>query len=107
MYWPTCTSTGVSLRGIEGDALEPDAILSEHPNWRDCSLLPTTSRESKAGEPKGKVQEDPLSKKGIVGAFCRTYCITNAMETFLSEIYALLPWKDDMTTLQVKAPLLS
>jgi putative DNA primase/helicase len=89
MYWPTCPSNGEYVCEVfEGDALEPDAILSEHPNWRDCSLLPTTSRESKAGEPKGKVQEDPLSKKGIVGAFCRTYCITNAMETFLSEIYA-------------------
>jgi putative DNA primase/helicase len=89
MYWPTCPSNGEYVCEVfEGDALEPDAILSEHPDWRDCSLLPTTSRESKAGEPKGKVQEDPLSKKGIVGAFCRTYCITNAMETFLSEIYA-------------------
>lgn len=32
-------------------------------------------------------QEDPLSKKGIIGAFCRSYTIQEAIEKYLSDIY--------------------
>jgi hypothetical protein len=31
---------------------------------------------------------DPLTKPGIIGTFCRTYGIANAIDTFLSDIYA-------------------
>ena len=34
-------------------------------------------------------QQDPLSKDGLIGAFCRTYFpITEAIHTFLSDVYA-------------------
>lgn len=89
MYWPTCPSNGEYLcEFFDGEPLDPDAILATHPNWQDCSLLPTTSRESKVSKPSQKPQEDPLAKSGIVGAFCRTYSITAAIEKFLSDIYA-------------------
>ena len=32
-------------------------------------------------------QGDPLAKKGIVGAFCRTYTITQAIAKFLPDVY--------------------
>lgn len=89
MYWPTCASNGEYLcEFFEGELLDPDKILAAHPNWRDCSLLPTTSRESKVSKPSQKKQEDPLSKPGVVGAFCRAYSVTAAMDTFLSDVYA-------------------
>jgi predicted P-loop ATPase len=89
MYWPTCPSNGEYIcEFFDGELLDPDAILAEHPNWQDCSLLPTTSRESKVNKPSQKPQEDPLGKSGIVGAFCRTYSVTAAIEKFLSDVYA-------------------
>ncbi len=89
MYWPTCPSNGEYLcEFFDGELLDPDAILSAHPNWQDCSLLPTTSRESKVSKPSQKPQEDPLGKSGVVGAFCRTYSITAAIDKFLSDVYA-------------------
>ena len=90
MYWPTCPSNGVYLcEVIEGDWLDPDTVLVEHPNWQDCSLLPTTPKESKATEHKVKEQKDPLEKEGIVGAFCRAYYpIELAISEFLSDVYA-------------------
>lgn len=89
MYWPTCPSNGEYLcEFLEGEPLDPDKILSAHPNWQDCSLLPTTSRESKVNKPSLKQQEDPLSKSGAVGAFCRAYNIEAAIEAFLSDVYA-------------------
>lgn len=88
MYWPTTPSNGEYLfEVIKGPWLDPDEYLASHPNWRDCSLLPTSSRESAVRESVKKPQEDPLSKKGVVGAFCRTFSIHDVMEKFLSDVY--------------------
>jgi putative DNA primase/helicase len=89
MYWPTCPSNGEYIcEFFDGELLDPEAILAARPNWQDCSLLPTTSRESKVSKPSQKPQEDPLAKSGVVGAFCRTYSITAAIDKFLSDVYA-------------------
>ena len=90
MYWPTCPSNGEYLVGvIEGAWLDPDTIFAKHPNWRDCSLLPTTPKESKAAEHGGAQQKDPLEKDGVVGLFNRVFFpISTAIDTFLSEVYA-------------------
>lgn len=89
MYWPTTPSNGEYIfRRIEGEWLDPDAYLAAHPNWKDCSLLPTSSRESTVRSQTAAKQEDPLEKEGVVGAFCRAYPIEEAIEYFLSDIYA-------------------
>ena len=90
MYWPTCPSNGEYIcEFFDGEALDPDAILSEHPNWQDCSLLPTTSRESRVNKPNQKQQEDPLGKAGVVGAFNQAYFpIQTVLDTFLNDTYA-------------------
>lgn len=88
MYWPTTPANGEFIcKTIDGEWLDPDVFLGKHPYWRDCSLLPTSSRESSVRETSKKPQEDPLSKSGVVGAFCRTYSITAAIDAFLSDVY--------------------
>ncbi|MCD7812190.1 MAG: virulence-associated E family protein, partial [Ruminococcus sp.] len=94
MYWPTCRANGEYLFDvIDGDWLDPDTVLSAHPDWRDCSLLPTTPKESTIMEKKAQHQKDPFEKDGIVGAFCRAYTIQDAIERYLSSVYA--PTADD------------
>lgn len=89
MYWPTCPSNGKYVfRIFNGEELDPDAVLAAHPNWRDCSLLPTTSRESDVKKPSSRPQEDPLAKSGVLGAFCRTYSVEEAIAAFLPDVYA-------------------
>lgn len=89
MYWPTCPSNGEYLFGeIDGDWLDPDEIFEKHPNWRDCSLLPTTPKESKVADRKVQQQKDPLEKEGVVGAICRAYTVQEVMDTYLFDIYA-------------------
>jgi hypothetical protein len=89
MYWPTTPSNGEYIfKRCDGEWLDPDKYLAKHPNWRDCSLLPTSSRESKVTEISGKHQENPLEKPGIIGTFCRTYSITETIEKFLPDVYA-------------------
>ena len=88
MYWPTTPSDGEYVfRRIEGQWLNPDKVLSGHPEWRDISILPTSKKESVAKAHSQKKQKDPLEKKGIVGAYCRAHGITDIMENELSDIY--------------------
>lgn len=88
MYWPTCPSNGEYLYGtMEGEWLNPDDILAVHPQWQDCSLLPTTPKESKAMERSVRQQQDPLEKNGVVGAVCRTYTVQEIIAAYLPEVY--------------------
>ena len=88
MYWPTTPSNGEYVfERFDGAWLDPDEYLKAHPGWRDVSLLPTSSRESTLIDRQRKQQADPLTKPGIVGAFCRTYSVEEAIDTFLSDVY--------------------
>ena len=88
MYWPTTPANGEYVfKRVDGAWLDPDAYLAAHPNWKDCSLLPTSSRESAVREGSKKPQEDPLAKEGVIGAFCRTYGMEAAIATLLSDVY--------------------
>ena len=88
MYWPTTPANGEYIfRRIDGPWLDPDAYLAAHPNWKECSLLPTSSRESAVRKQEASKQEDPLTKSGVVGAFCRAYSIEDAIDTFLQDVY--------------------
>lgn len=89
MYWPSTSSNGEYVfRVMDGDILDPDAYLGMYDDWRDVSTWPVSSRESEAVKKAAKQQADPLAKTGAVGAFCRTYPIREAIEKFLSDVYA-------------------
>lgn len=89
MYWPSTPSNGVFVyKEVEKEWLDPDVILSAHPEWTDPTRLPTSSRESRANTAGTATVQDPLEKEGAVGIFNRTYFpITRAMEKFLSDVY--------------------
>jgi len=89
MYWPTTPSNGEYVfRRFEGGWCDPDAYFAANPNWRDCSQLPTSSRESKVMARACQHQKDPLEKPGVIGAFCRSYSISDAIDKFLPDVYA-------------------
>ena len=89
MHWPSTSKDAEYICEVkEGPFLNADVYLAEHPGWEDYSNLPVSSREKNRRERDGKMQEDPLSKEGIVGTFCRVYGIQDAISKFLSDIYA-------------------
>lgn len=74
MYWPSTPSNGVYVfKNVEKEWLDPDEILSAHPEWTDPTRLPTSSRESRANTIRTAEVKDPLAKDGTVGLFNRTY----------------------------------
>ncbi len=88
MYWPSTSADGEFLfRDIEGEPLIPDDVLSRYKDWRDSSEWPVSSRQQNIVQREMRKQADPLSKDGVIGAFCRTYSIEEAISNFLSDVY--------------------
>ncbi len=89
MYWPSTPADGEFVfHEKDGDPLDPDEYLARYADWRDTSMWPVSSRQSEVVRRQMTKQADPLSKDGVVGAFCRAYTIEEAIETFLSDVYA-------------------
>jgi len=89
MYWPSTPSNGEYIfKRFDGEWLDPDEYLSRHPNWQDCSQLPTSSKESTVIRWDIKRQADPLEKEGIIGAFNNAnFPIQDLIDAELSDLY--------------------
>jgi putative DNA primase/helicase len=88
MYFPSTSSDGEFLKGYDDAAwLNPDEVLGMYTDWTNRAEWPQSSRETKALTERHKEQQDPRTKPGVIGAFCRTYDIHEAIETFLSDRY--------------------
>ena len=88
MYWPSTSADGEFIfRDIEGEPLNPDGVLSRYKDWRDSSEWPVSSRQQNIVQREMRKQADPLTKDGVIGAFCRTYSIEDAISNFLPDVY--------------------
>lgn len=88
MYWPSCPKDAeyVYQHG-EGDLVSVDAYLATYHDWRDTSFWPISQKESQVRLSDAHKQGNPLEKKGLLGAFCRCYSITEAIAKFLPDVY--------------------
>lgn len=88
MYWPSTSADGEFVfREIEGKVLDPDAVLAKYKDWRNTAEWPVSKRQQTIVQRNIQKQANPLEKPGIVGAFCRTYSIQDAIDTFLQDTY--------------------
>lgn len=84
MYWPSTSQDGEYVFNyLDGPILNPDAVLSTYRDWKDVSSWPMSSRVAEVVKKTAAKQKDPLEKSGMVGAFCRAYTITEAIEKFI------------------------
>jgi len=60
--------------------IDVDAVLASYENWNDRTQWPHR-KDGDDGDHREK-SEDPRTKPGIIGAFCRTYSISAAIEKF-------------------------
>lgn len=89
MYWPSTSANGeFFFKTKDGTDLNPDEYLGRYDDWRDASTWLVSSRQSETVRRSISQQADPLTKPGVVGAFCRAYTIEDAIDTFLADIYA-------------------
>ena len=98
MYWPSTPEDGEFVfRYSDATFLDPDAVLATYPDWTDASLWPTTRPLEERTRAKIGKQEDPLEKKGVIGAFCRAHSITDVLEHILSDRYTPTEQEDRYT----------
>ena len=92
MYWQsTPKDIDYIFKYQDGPFLNADEVLKEYIFcWNDVNSWPKSERETKSINTKISRQEDPLTKDGIIGAFCRTYSIIDAIETFIPDEYDLV-----------------
>lgn len=88
MYWPSNPKDIEFYYEVQdGEWLSADAVLDTYVDWKDASAWPTSQSVSEHIRGEIKKQEDPEAKRGVIGLFCRTYDIHDAIETFLPEVY--------------------
>ena len=84
MYWPSASIDGEYIfEYCDGPFLDPDAVLATYTDWRDMSAWPMSSRVAEVIKKTATTQKDPLTKGGLVGAFCRAYSIEEAIAEFV------------------------
>jgi hypothetical protein len=71
----------------DGVTVDVDDILdSFRLDWRDYRNLPYSESRGQRRKTHDKA-ENPLEKRGVVGAFCRAYSVEEAMEAFIPDVY--------------------
>lgn len=98
MYWPShSVDVEPFFQYYDAPFLAADSILAEYPDWTDTSYWPESSRMVGIRKRDADRQGDPLEKKGVVGIFCRTYSITEAIAKFLPDVYTPTAKEDRYT----------
>ncbi len=87
MYWPSCCADSEYIyRFADKPMLSVDGLLATYTEWTDVASWPQVPGSNTPTRLATR-QGDPLAKSGIVGAFCRTYSIEEAMEAFIPASY--------------------
>lgn len=88
MYWPSCCRDSEYIcETYDNGFCSVDGILGMYGDWTDVMQWPQVPGTDAAERRRLAKQEDPTRKRGIIGAFCRTYNIVQAMEKFIPGMY--------------------
>ena len=88
MYWASCCKDGEYVYEVyDGGFCSVDGVLAMYGDWKDITQWPQVPGTEAIEKRRLAKQEDPTAKRGVVGAFCRTYGITQAMDSFLPGVY--------------------
>lgn len=89
MYWPSASADSeYYYRYQDAPLLSADGELDSYADFRDVAAWPMHPEEEARPRRAAEKAEDPRGKAGTIGAFCRCYSITEAVEEFLPDVYA-------------------
>ena len=99
MYWPNCSVDSEYIcRVFPGEMVSVDGILKLYDDWHDIREWPVVpGSDTNSVRRAITQQQDPLTKDGPIGAFCRIYSITQAMEQLLPGAYLPTDQEDRYT----------
>ena len=88
MYWPSaCVDSDYVFRCKDAPLASVAFLLGTYTDWRNMVEWPQVPGAAPNYQKMALKQGDPLTKPGIVGAFCRAYDVRTAMDKFLPGIY--------------------
>lgn len=88
MYWPSASADSEYVfRTEDKPFLSGAGVLETYRDWRDITSWPQVPGADVGHRRALTKQQDPTTKPGLIGAFCRTYDIYEAMDTYLPEAY--------------------
>jgi putative DNA primase/helicase len=98
MFWPSVPKdVEYYYEFQDGPPVDVDKVLATYQDWTDTSLWPTAGKVLREIGDAVKKQQDPQEKTGIVGLFCRTHGITDAIDTYLADEYQPTNYNDRYT----------
>lgn len=88
MYWPSTSKDGEFVfQETDGEWLSADEVLAMYDDWKDTSQWAYHKDLDDSVHRDIKEQGDPLLKPGLIGAFCRSHTIQEAIRKYLPLIY--------------------
>lgn len=88
MYWPSCcVDSEYVCEVFDRPFCSLDGLLSMYEDWHDVTGWPQVPGSEAIEKRRVAKQEDPTTKRGAVGAFCRSYTVTEAMDKFIPGMY--------------------
>lgn len=88
MYWPSTSIDGEFIfEAQDGPLLDADRVLGTYQDYTDSSQWPVSEKINGRILRDITKQGDPLTKRGVIGAFCRLYTIDEVIEKFLGDVY--------------------
>lgn len=88
MFWPSISKDSkYYFEYQDRPFLDPDKVLATYEDWKNVEEWPHSINQTECLKASLGKQEDPTTKKGIIGAFCRAYTIQDAIATFLPDVY--------------------
>ena len=87
-FWPSCCKNSEYVCEVyDRPFCSLQGLLGMYGDWTDIVQWPRVPGAEAIEKRRLAKQENPTEKKGIIGAFCRTYSITQAMEKFIPGLY--------------------
>lgn len=88
MYWPSCSADSQYVYHFaDKPFVDADGLLGLYADWCNVAEWPQVPGVSQQHVRLAAKQGDPTTKTGVVGAFCRLYDVSGAIETFLPGLY--------------------
>ena len=88
MYWASCSRDSQYIFQVyDKPFCSLDGLLAMYGDWHDVTQWPQVPGSEAVEKRRLARQEDPTAKRGIIGAFCRTYTIPQAMDRFIPGMY--------------------
>ena len=88
MYYPSCSSDSEYIyQFYPGQFCSRKGVLNMYADWTDITTWPHVPGQDTRQKQLLARQQDPLTKNGLVGAFCKVYDITSAIQAFIPGLY--------------------